>query len=75
MNVRSSPVARRPRSCGHTPPCPTAGDAAGDTAAALAAAALVRRADQGWSLLCNGVVVFDDGGAILPDGVAIDPRR
>jgi len=27
-----------------------------------------RRPEQGWSLLCNGVVVFDDAGALLPDG-------
>jgi hypothetical protein len=24
-------------------------------------------------LLCNGVVVFDDGGMLLPDGSAIAP--
>jgi Family of unknown function (DUF5999) len=24
--------------------------------------------DQGWSLLCNGVIAFDDGGGLLPDG-------
>ena len=29
--------------------------------------------EQGWSLLCNGVVIFDDGGALLPDGRAILP--
>jgi hypothetical protein len=28
---------------------------------------------QGWSLLCNGVVLFDDGGALLPDGRAVAP--
>ena len=28
---------------------------------------------QGWSLLCNGVIVFDDTGKLLPDGRAI-PR-
>jgi len=27
-----------------------------------------RRPEQGWSLLCNGVVVFDDAVALLPDG-------
>ena len=30
--------------------------------------------EQGWSLLCNGVVVFDDAGALLPDGRVVDPR-
>jgi hypothetical protein len=24
--------------------------------------------EQGWSLLCNGVVLFDDAGTLLPDG-------
>jgi hypothetical protein len=27
--------------------------------------------EQGWSLLCNGVVLFDDGGELLPDGSAV----
>jgi hypothetical protein len=30
--------------------------------------------DQGWVLLCNGVVLFDDTGELLPDGRAIQPR-
>jgi hypothetical protein len=30
---------------------------------------------QGWSLLCNGVVVFDDTGELLPDGSDIPPHR
>jgi len=25
--------------------------------------------EQGWSLLCNGVIVFDDLGEILPAGL------
>jgi hypothetical protein len=29
--------------------------------------------EQGWSLLCNGVVIFDDGGALLPGGRAVLP--
>jgi hypothetical protein len=31
--------------------------------------------EQGWSLLCNGVIVFEDGGELLPDGRALPPRR
>jgi hypothetical protein len=31
--------------------------------------------EQGWSLLCNGVVMFDDTGELLPDGRVIAPRR
>ncbi len=31
--------------------------------------------EQGWNLLCNGVVVFEDTGALLPDGRSIPPHR
>ncbi len=49
--------------CGHTPACPPAH--ADDRDAALVISA---HPEQGWSLLCNGVVVFDDLGELLPDG-------
>jgi Family of unknown function (DUF5999) len=26
-------------------------------------------------MLCNGVIVFDDGGELLPDGRAVAPDR
>jgi hypothetical protein len=29
--------------------------------------------EQGWSLLCNGVIVFDDGGMLVPGGSAVPP--
>jgi hypothetical protein len=29
--------------------------------------------EQGWSLLCNGVVIFEDTGELLPDGRAVPP--
>ena len=31
--------------------------------------------EQGWSLLCNGVVVFEDFGELLPNGQSVDSRR
>jgi len=31
--------------------------------------------EQGWSLLCNGVVLFEDTGELLPDGRIIGPHR
>lgn len=31
--------------------------------------------EQGWSLLCNGVVLFEDTGELLPDGRIVAPRR
>jgi hypothetical protein len=30
---------------------------------------------QGWSLLCNGVILFDDGGELLPDRRPAAPER
>jgi hypothetical protein len=31
--------------------------------------------EQGWSLLCNGVLLFEDTGELLPDGQIIAPHR
>ena len=56
------------RECRHRPPCPDA-LAPGRSAARIVA----HHPGQGWSLLCNGVVLFDDGGALLPDGRAVAP--
>ena len=59
-----------PRACDHTPACPAADDAAHDAARVVA-----RHHEQGWVLLCNGVVVFDDTGELLPDGRTVAPHR
>ena len=56
--------------CPHRPPCPSADRP--DRAAAHTAAF---RPEQGWSLLCNGVIVFDDTGEILPDSRAVPPHH
>lgn len=56
--------------CQHQPPCPAADDPARD-----AARILFTHPEQGWSLLCNGVVLFDDTGQLLPDGSLITPHR
>jgi len=56
--------------CPHQPPCPPP-DASGCEAAHVLAA----HPEQGWSLLCNGVVVFEDTGDLLPDGRIIAPHR
>lgn len=53
--------------CQHQPRCPDA--LAPDHATARAVA---NHPEQGWSLLCNGVVLFDDGGELVP---GIFPRR
>jgi len=56
--------------CHHSPRCPAA--TGPDRAAARTIAA---HPEQGWSLLCNGVVLFDDTGEQLPDGRVIAPYR
>jgi Family of unknown function (DUF5999) len=56
--------------CPHQPPCPS--PEAADREAALTVSF---HPEQGWSLLCNGVVLFDDTGEILPDGSVIGPHR
>jgi hypothetical protein len=62
---------RQPRSlCKHSPACPTAASPDAEAARIVAA-----HPEQGWSLLCNGVLVFDDTGDLLPDGQVITPRR
>jgi hypothetical protein len=54
--------------CIHVPSCPPATSRAHSAAQAVAA-----HPEQGWSLLCNGVVLFDDYGELLPDGRALPP--
>jgi uncharacterized protein DUF5999 len=56
--------------CRHQPECPPA-DAADHDAARVVAS----HPEQGWSLLCNGVVLFDDTGELLPNGQALAPHR
>ncbi|WP_391530286.1 DUF5999 family protein [Candidatus Frankia nodulisporulans] len=59
-----------PCDCPHSPPCPAADDVDRD-AARLAS----EHWDQGWCLLCNGVIRFEDTGEILPTGRTVEPRR
>ncbi|MFC8285069.1 MULTISPECIES: DUF5999 family protein [Streptomyces] len=56
--------------CKHTPPCPP-GDAPDRQAARVSAAHPL----QGWELLCNGVLLFEDTGQLLPDGSILAPCR
>jgi hypothetical protein len=39
----------------------------------MAARVVADHLEQGWSLLCNGVVLFEDGGALLADDWAVAP--
>ncbi|GAA1967230.1 DUF5999 family protein [Catenulispora subtropica] len=74
MNVvdqgTGSAAYRPPWTCPHQPPCPGAEAADRDLA-------LIRVAHpgQGWTLLCNGVITFDDTGELMPDGRTIPPQR
>ena len=52
--------------CNHRTPCPEPASDARDLAAVVSS-----HPEQGWRLLCNGVVLFDDDGALLPDGRAV----
>jgi hypothetical protein len=56
--------------CQHHPQCPqwSAPDH-------RAARIVTDHPEQGWSLLCNGVIVLDDDGELLPDGSAVSPDR
>ena len=68
--IQTSEAARRSsrQQCAHWPRCP--GALAHDRSGARTIAS---HPEQGWSLLCNGVVIFDDGGALLPGGRAVLP--
>jgi len=56
--------------CRHVPTCPSATAVDHDAAVLLSS-----HPEQGWGLLCNGVVVFDDRGELLPDRTAVEPLR
>lgn len=56
--------------CQHQPSCPEAGALDRDAAHTVAA-----HPEQGWSLLCNGIVLFEDTGELLPDGRIVAPHR
>ncbi|MFG3288371.1 DUF5999 family protein [Streptomyces sp. NPDC048179] len=59
--------------CRHQPPCPGAdrpGRPDNHTAVIVSA-----HPEQGWSLLCDGTIVFDDTGELLPDGRTVSPHR
>lgn len=53
--------------CAHQPSCPRT--------ESLAPHVVAAHPEQGWSLLCDGAIVFDDTGELLPDGRVIAPHR
>ncbi|TWG93895.1 hypothetical protein L615_000600000080 [Nocardioides sp. J9] len=56
--------------CDHSPQCPDA--AATDCCSAHVTA---DHSEQGWCRLCNGVILFDDGAYLTPEGQPMELRR
>lgn len=56
--------------CPHQTQCPEASSPDADAARVVAS-----HPEQGWSLLCNGIVRFDDTGELFPDGRVQAPVR
>lgn len=56
--------------CVHVPACPSADGPDRDAAHVISG-----HPEQGWSLLCNGIVLFEDSGEILPNGRCVNARR
>ncbi len=65
--MTAAPYGGRPM-CPHLPACPPADRPDRDAARTVAS-----HPEQGWSLLCNGVIVFDDLGEILPGDLVTPP--
>ncbi|MFE0799529.1 DUF5999 family protein [Streptomyces sp. NPDC058812] len=58
--------------CTHRPSCPAAGSPAARSVTVHVVAA---HPEQGWNLLCDGTIVFDDTGELRPDGRVVAPHR
>lgn len=56
--------------CEHQPSCPSA-----ETSDREAARVVIACPEQGWWRLCNGVLLFEDTGKLLPDGRIVAPHR
>jgi hypothetical protein len=56
--------------CPHTPHCPSAEQPDREAARVISG-----HPEQGWSLLCNGLIVFEDTGGLLPDCSVVAPHR
>ncbi|MDG9726980.1 DUF5999 family protein [Streptomyces sp. DH41] len=68
--------------CTHRPSCPAPGSfAAGSpapgprTSRGVTAHLVAAHPEQGWNLLCDGTIVFDDAGELRPDGRVVAPHR
>jgi hypothetical protein len=70
MTTVQEPESPARAHCHHVPQCPSI-----DATDRDAAHVLVSHPEQGWSLLCNGIVLFEDFGELLPDGQSCGARR
>ena len=70
LEIGSPAAASHRRICFHEPVCPEA-----DAVDREVARTIAFHPEQGWSLLCNGIIVFDDTGEVLPDGTIVMPHR
>ena len=70
MTVHTMSDAPTATTCRHEPTCPPV-DASDRDAAHVVAC----HPEQGWSLLCNGIVLFEDFGELLPNGTSFGARR
>ena len=70
LDTDHASTGQRPQGCTHYPACPTSDAPDHDAARVIAA-----HPEQGWNLLCNGVIVFDDTGEILPNLTCVAPHR
>jgi hypothetical protein len=61
--LRSSTVETDTKMCTHSPRCPEATDPR-----CCSAHVEADHSEQGWCRLCNGVILFDDGLYMAPDG-------
>ncbi|GGV26877.1 hypothetical protein GCM10010495_48570 [Kitasatospora herbaricolor] len=65
-----TPDPESPVTCTHRPECP-----AFEEPDAGAAVVIASHPVQGWGLLCNGILTFEDTGGLRPDGRQIPPSR
>jgi hypothetical protein len=56
--------------CPHSPQCPAVENPDREAAKVISC-----HPEQGWSLLCNGLIAFEDTGNLLPDCSVVAPHR
>jgi hypothetical protein len=70
MTVHTMSESPTATGCRHEPACPPVDASDRDAAHVIAS-----HPEQGWSLLCTGIVLFEDFGELLPNGTSCGARR